>query len=216
MTTDSRDPAAPVAPTAPAAYAPESIRTGAVIGFRGDTLVIESRDIVEAVEKTLVNPVSAVPRRDHWLLDGVPALSRGEAWIVPLAGTADPDGDSADADALRSRIHHIWSNVRSDGEYRHGSPLGVDLEEPTGERTPYASELLRTGARAASWWGSGGSAVVQVVYGDPLPSPVTLMALHVVPIGWVSTVTPAKKWPPLDLSWSWSDVVAFAERAQTG
>jgi len=47
-------------------------------------------------------------------------------------------------------------------------------------------ELLSTEARRADWWGWKDAALVLVVYGDPIPAPVRAMALHVVPIGWVS------------------------------
>ena len=54
------------------------------------------------------------------------------------------------------------------------------------------------------------AALVLVVYGDPIPAPVRAMALHVVPIGWVSERRAPKRFPPMDLAWSWADAVEVA------
>jgi hypothetical protein len=53
---------------------------------------------------------------------------------------------------------------------------------------------------------------VLVYYGAPSPAPKARMALHILPVGWVSArrPTPAKKMPTLDLEWGWSDVFALA------
>lgn len=65
---------------------------------------------------------------------------------------------------------------------------------------------------------AGGSALVLVVYGEPVPAPATLMALQVVPSGWVSQTrpTPPKKLRGLDLAWSWADVVEYAVSETAG
>ncbi|WP_406247054.1 hypothetical protein ACI7YT_16595 [Microbacterium sp. M] len=108
-------------------------------------------------------------------------------------------------------------SVRSACEFRQGMQIGVDLRSEA-PRNPYAKELARTGVRRADWWAFGGFAAVLAVYGEPLPAPVSKIALHVVPVGWVSARRPtaAKKMPALDLSWSWADVVAFGESDAAG
>lgn len=77
----------------------------------------------------------------------------------------------------------------------------------------YAAELVRTGANDATWWAVGSDALVLVYYGEPSPKPKSRMALHVVPISWVSARSrgSAKKVSIPDLAWTWPDVVAFAE-----
>lgn len=100
-----------------------------------------------------------------------------------------------------------------DCQYFLGNALGVDLD-PEVDKSGYAAELRRTGARRVDWWRFGNSAlaVVLVVYGEPIPAPVTLMAVHVVPIDWVrdsARRTKSKQKRTPDLSWSWADVVEF-------
>ncbi|MFS0912091.1 hypothetical protein AB3M89_09890 [Microbacterium sp. 179-I 3D2 NHS] len=107
-------------------------------------------------------------------------------------------------------------SIRSACWYRHGDQVSVDLSSDAEPWNRYVAQLVRTGVRRAVWWQFGDAALVLVVHGDPIPSPPTSMALHVVPVGWVSDrrLTPPKKMPPLDLSWSWADVVALADVTQ--
>lgn len=203
---DVRDPV-----TRSTAVSPASIENGAVISHSADSLVASGEGIVAAIESRLADPSASIGGSDQWLTDDVPVLCRGSAWIVPLAWVPDhPEGDDQ---VLRSRVNELWAAVRAACEYRHGAQIGIDLDGSNASGTPYAAELIRTGARRADWWESEGSAIVLVVYGDPIPAPVRLMAVHVVPIGWVSQRRPtaAKKMPTLDLAWSWTDVVAFAQ-----
>lgn len=192
------------------AVAPASMQTGAVISFSAETLVASGQEIVAAIESRLTRPMVPGAGRDLWLTRAVPALSRGSAWIVPLAWVPDRP-DHADP-ALRSRVTELWAAVRAACEYRHGAPIGIDVEGVDAARRPYPHELARTGARRADWWEAGDWAIVLVVYGEPIPAPISRMAVHVVPIGWVSErrSTPAKRMPTLDLAWSWADVVAAA------
>lgn len=198
-------------------FAPETIRTGAVISFSREKLVVGGDGIIGAIESRLTDGSSAPERRDQWLADGVPVLSRGDAWIIPLSWQpASSEADSAERQILSGRANELWMAVRSACWYRHGDTVGIDLSSEDGERNRYVAELLRTGARRAGWWEFGDRAVVLVVYGEPLPAPPTLMAVHVVPVGWVSENRPAKKIPPTDLGWSWTDVVALAGADDSG
>ncbi|MDN3497328.1 hypothetical protein QL996_15420 [Planococcus sp. APC 4015] len=193
------------------AVSPASIESGAVISFSADFLVATGDGVVAAIESRLSGPSASICDGDRWLTDAVPVLCRGSAWIVPLAWI--PDHPDHDARVLRGRVNELWSAVRAACEYRHGAQIGIDLDESDAPETPYAAELVRTGARRADWWEADDSAIVLVVYGDPIPAPIRRMAVHVVPIGWVSSRRPtaAKKMPTLDLAWSWTDVVAFAQ-----
>lgn len=194
-----------------------SIETGAVISYSGDTLVADGESIVAAVASRLTGPAASV-HGDEWLTDAVPVLARGDAWIVPLAWVPDHLGRDDPRDpALRDRIGDLWRAVWSACEHRHGNGIAIDLDGAT-PALPYAAELLRTGARRADWWEFAAWAVVLVVYGDPIPAPVRLMAVQVVPVGWVSEArrTAPKRMPHLDLAWSWADVVAFAESDDAG
>lgn len=194
------------------AFGPDSVRTGAVISFSGEKLIMTGEGIVRAIEARLTGPALTPDRTDQRLANNVPLLSRGGAWIVPLSWEPlQSDGDASERDTLGERANELWIDIRSSCSYRHGNPIAIDLSPEAGQSGRYVSELVRGGARRADWWEFGQSAVVLVVHGEPLPDPKTMIAVHVVPIGWVSTRRPAKKIPRLDLSWSWADVVEFAD-----
>lgn len=198
------------------AVARGAIETGALISFSGDTLVASGDGIVAAIESRLTSRTASNDGRDRWLTDAVPVLARGAAEIVPLAWVPPHQGRGDGRDrTLGDRVDELWSAVRGACWYRHGEQIGIDLPPDDGRASPYASELVRTGARRADWWEFGDWAVVLVVYGEPIPAPLSLIAVHVVPVGWVSERrrTPPKKMPTLDLEWSWGDVVAFARTA---
>jgi hypothetical protein len=143
--------------------------------------------------------VTAVERSQHAQLPaGVAVVARGDALVIPLSW--EPTATSAEA---HSRASELWSGVRAACEFRHGEALSVPVDTPD---TAYAAELARCGVRRADWWGSGGSALVLVVHGGPLPSPSTAMALHVVPLGWVSELRRSRKMVVPDLAWSREDV----------
>lgn len=197
----------------------DSIRDGAVISYSGDTGVVGGMGIVESVESQLLGPIPPRSREDRWLMDAVPVLSRGAAWIVPLfsAPQSADNGEEAGR-TLDIRATELGQSIRSACWYLHGDPLSIDLAGRTGGPGVYSAELVRTGAKNAFWWACGNSAVVLVYYGERSPAPKTRMALHGVPLGWVSTrrPTPVKKMQGLDLAWSWQDVVAFAESNAAG
>lgn len=186
----------------------------AVISYSDDTLVATGGAIVEAVTAQLLTQTRPKDRRDHWLLDGVPVLARGLAWIIPLFWSP-PSVDPGEQHrrTLDVRASELGQSITSACWYDRGDPLGIELVSQTEGGRGYAAELVRTGAKDASWWGFGDFALVLVYYGEPSPAPKSRMALHTVPIGWVSErqPTPAKKMPLLDLAWSGADVVAFAE-----
>ncbi|MFC6325271.1 hypothetical protein ACFP59_05045 [Microbacterium koreense] len=193
---------------------PETVETGAVASLGGGGLVTSGEAIVAAVESRL----SAAGRHGETspeLLDGaVPVIDRSPAMIVPLAWVPEaPPARVADDQDLSRIAGELWSAVRSACGYRHGEGIGLALDAETAGRAGYASELVRTGVRRADWWSFGAAAVVLAVYGEPLPAPLSRVALHVVPIAWVSERSPraakAPKVPRLD--WSWADAVAIAE-----
>lgn len=194
-----------------------SICSGAVVSYSGDALVVTGDTIIDLVESQLRQASSA--HSDRWLAPGVPALSRGDAWIVPLFWAA-PKADIAESQRkqLDMRASELGRSIMGACWYLHGDPISLELDEFNERDHGYAAELVRTGAKAASWWQFDTVAVVLVYYGEPSPEPKTRMALQVVPLGWVSArrPTPAKKMRQLNLAWSWADAVAFAEADSAG
>lgn len=167
--------------------------------LREDGFVLLHPDVVPLGERIVDAAERLVDaRRGGAVPEGVPALDRGTALILPLSWA--PAGVSVD---VRSRANELWSGVRAACEYRHGAALDVPVDAAN---TAYAAELARCGVRRADWWASGASALVLVVHGGPLPSPSTAMALHLVPLGWVSERRASKKIAVPDLAWTREDV----------
>jgi hypothetical protein len=194
-----------------AAFAPESLETGAVISYRGDELVASGEQIIAALEREVTGSTAPSAHADRWLMDAVPMLARGGALIVPLSW----EPPHPVAHDLRARAGELWSSIRGACEFRHGTQIGIDLAPNREAGGSYAAELARTGARRADWWAFGTHAVVLVVYGLPLPEPVSLTAVHVVPRSWVwddaaRDRASSNTLRTGDLGWSWGDVVAFA------
>jgi hypothetical protein len=192
---------------------PESVQTGAVITWSGESLVASGSGIVDAAVSRLTEGGANFDRQDQWLTDNVPVLSRGDVWIVPLSWhPALADIDDTTRRTLDIRATELGEQIRWACSHQSGDWLRIDLDSARS----YPFELSRTGATRAFWWGFGSFAVVLVFYGKPSPAPKESMALHVVPIGWVSERRPVKKkLPPPHLEWSWMDVVGFAEGASS-
>lgn len=192
------------------ALSADSLQTGAVITFRGDQMVASGAGIVEAAESRLIG--TAPERRDQWLIPEVPVLSRGDAWIIPLFWMPESRPlDQAESPTLDARSKELGQSIMSACRYAHGEPLSIDFDGRDALRV-YAAELTRTGAATGAWWAIGDWAIVLVYYRADDGEPTQRMALHVVPVGWVSARRPAKakKIPSLDLAWSGADIVAFA------
>lgn len=196
------------------ALLPESVQTGAVITWSGESLVA-SGDVLGAVESRLMARGGNFDRQDQWVTNDIPVLSRGDAWIVPLSWHPPlAEIDETTRRTLDVRASELYHRIQSACSHGSGYPLGIDLASGTS----YAFELARTGAKDAAWWEFGTFAVVLVIYGKPSPAPKESMALHVVPIGWVSERRSRlrKKIPPPGLEWSWIDVVKLARKAGKG
>lgn len=189
------------------AFSSGSLRTGAVVSFHGDRLVASGADIVQAARSQLID--GALKHRDQWLTHDVPVLSRADAWIIPLFFVPEASTlDEAGRQLLDSRASELGQSIMSACRYEHGEPLSVDFDRHDGPAV-YAAELARTGATDGAWWAVGDFAIVLVYYRAHVGAPKQRMALHVVPVGWVSVHHPtkAKKMPNLDLAWNWADVV---------
>ena len=192
-------------------FAPRSIGTGAA-------LPVSAAAVLDAIVSRLAEPKAPVERRDQWLADDVLVFSRGDAWIVPLSWTpAHPDIDGSEYPHAADRASTLFAQIGTAAEHQHGWPIALGLraqhgaESPRDEKSRYTAELTRTGATSASWWAFGDVAVVRILHRSADQEPSTQMALHVVPTHWVKEGQRRKKaaGAPLDLGWSWADVVEF-------
>jgi len=163
----------------------------------GEGVFVRADRIVDAIEAQLVDARADEPEGE--LIPGTPLLRRGDVSIVPLSWEP-PAGDPTRA-AVRERASELWRGIRSACEYRHGAAQGVEVADAA-HADPYRRELARHGVRRADWWGSDDRAIVLVVHGEPIPTPASASAVHVVPLGWLSTTRPTRRIPSVDLTWS--------------
>ncbi len=162
----------------------------------GEGALVRGGRIVEEIEARLVDARGDEP--DGELIPGTPLLRRGDVSIVPLSW--EPPASDEIRAAVRERASELWRSIRSACEYRHGAALAV--EQGDAPSNAYVRALKRHGVRRADWWGSGDRAIVLVVHGEPLPAPASASAVHIVPLGWLSTTRPTRRIPPVDLTWS--------------
>ncbi|MCO7203179.1 hypothetical protein NH287_06655 [Microbacterium sp. CnD16-F] len=158
----------------------------------GEGALVRGGRIVDEIEARLVD------EPDGELIPGTPLLRRGDVSIVPLSW--EPPASDEIRAAVRERASELWRSIRSACEYRHGAALAV--EQGDAPSNAYVRALERHGVRRADWWGSGDRAIVLVVHGEPLPAPASASAVHIVPLGWLSTTRPTRRIPPVDLTWS--------------
>ncbi|MEV8024302.1 hypothetical protein [Microbacterium sp. NPDC080220] len=162
----------------------------------GEGALVRGGRIVEEIEARLVDARADEPDGD--LIPGTPLLRRGDVSIVPLSW--EPATSDEIRAAVRERASELWRSIRSACEYRHGAALAV--EPGDAPSNAYVRALERHGVRRADWWGSGDRAIVLVVHGEPLPALASASAVHIVPLGWLSTTRPTRRIPPVDLTWS--------------
>lgn len=184
----------------------------------GAVLATDAEPIVSDIEFMLRAPGRSGPARTGAVAGGVPILDRGEVVIIPLAwapdlaaGAAGMAGPTERQAQLQRSINALASSVDSSFGHRNPFSRGIALPPRDDEPNRYADALVAAGARRADWWWFGDHAVVLVVQGRPIPAPISHLSLHIVR---ASTETPLDVAPVIDgdvdLSWSWSDVVAAA------
>ncbi len=128
-------------------------------------------------------------------IGSLPLVTRGDARIVPLAAQlGTPTGDPREQ---RHRMRLLADGIDGACEYRAGRGIRIDLAR-TGddEVAAYTAALREANTTEATWWEIDQAHGVTLVWtGDENHGDLTL-ALHVVPISWVSErrTRPAARW----------------------
>ena len=139
-------------------------------------------------------------------IGSIPLVTRGDARIVPLAAQlGTPTGDPREQ---RHRMRLLADGIDGACEYRAGRGIRIDLAR-TGddEVAAYTAALREANTTEATWWEIDQAHGVTLVWtGDENRGDLTL-ALHAVPISWVSErrTRPAARW--IDVRWDPTDVV---------
>jgi len=142
----------------------------------------------------------------------IPSFTRGDATIVPLA--AQHGTQHGDPREQRSRMRALAGDVDGAWEYRAGRGIPLDLAR-TGddEVAAYTAALREAGATEATWWEVDPAHGVTLVWtGDENRGDLTL-ALHLVPIAWVSDRRTHRATARIDVRWSPAEVVPPASAA---
>lgn len=136
----------------------------------------------------------------------IPMIERGVVSILPLGIQADSTSERSPAEERR-RMADVAAAVRDALENREGPGIAIDLEESTPDsRGSYLAALRAGGATAATWWEyRGAHAAVLVWSGDEQTRTLTL-ALHVVPVAWVSGRRASGAVDDIDVRWSSVDL----------
>lgn len=134
-------------------------------------------------------------------------LDRGPARIFPLAAQGGAQRRyGRHPDEERRRVERFADRIRGVFEHHHGAQIPVDLmRRGTDTLAAYAASLRAAGAASAVWWGIGSAGAVLVTTGDARDGDLTL-AVHVVPMSWVSDRRARPDGERARLSWSIDDV----------
>ncbi|MEV7632895.1 hypothetical protein AB0N64_10840 [Microbacterium sp. NPDC089318] len=137
---------------------------------------------------------------------GIPILIRGEARIAPLA--VQLDAQTADTHEQRHRVQVLAYAIDGACEYRAGRGIRFDLDQHgADEVSAYAAALRAAGAAEVTWWELDPRHGVTLVWtGDESRGDLAL-ALHLVPIGWVSDRRTQPASGEIDVRWGRADVV---------
>lgn len=161
---------------------------------------------VPAGDRSLMDAVDALVEGAAARSD-IPVLTREAARIIPLAVQAAPAAGERDPKEERARMTVLASSIRDAMEYREGQSIVVDLDRRGDDRVAaYARALRRAGATRADWWSYRERyGVVLVWTGDEADGGLAL-AMHIVPLSWVSERHTKTAADEVDVRWSPSDV----------
>lgn len=136
----------------------------------------------------------------------IPVLSRGAARVLPLALQASSLTSGRTPSEEHRRMTVLAAEIRDGCEHRAGQGILFDLDT-MGEDSvaSYASALRDAGAARAEYWAYGSDhGVVLVWTGDETEGS---LALHIVPVSWISERRAQQAIDGIDVRWSLSDVV---------
>ncbi|KJQ53327.1 hypothetical protein [Microbacterium sp. SA39] len=187
------------------AFGATSLRAGGMLPYEGRSLLGRPEGLP---------PEVFVTREDGWVAPNNPILIRGAARIMPLAWRGEPES-GYNAYAEVGQLAAFASRVQDTGSYWAGPwrTLG-ELEECDGASIrSYVDALRAAGATQVSSWTYSDAFGVALVGAGVEDEATVSLALHVVPVGWVSERYASGPVPGIDVRWSWAEVIdLFAAR----
>lgn len=162
----------------------------------------DARDIVAAIRAVA---------SDRPVRPGIAVIERGAARIIPLLAQGDPARTGRDPREERRRADRLATAVDDGCEQVAGRSVPLDLGARGGTASPYARALRAAGARTAlvrEFWpddAAAASAVGIVWSGEAATGDLTL-AVHVVPVAWLSERQAGPDAREDDLRWTADDL----------
>ncbi|MGR0158611.1 hypothetical protein [Paenarthrobacter nitroguajacolicus] len=183
-----------------AAFGPASLTGGGMLPFEGRTLMLGPDGLPAGVLDA---------ERDGWISPNNPILVRGLVKILPLAWRGDPRSGYNPA-VSSSEIAVFASRMQSAGMYWAGPWRVLDLDTHGSDSMgSYTSALRSAGATHVDCWTYSESVGLTLVWAGDEDAGTMSLALHVVPVSWVSEPRVKKPVPGVDVGWSWADVIAL-------
>lgn len=187
------------------AFGPASLTAGGMLPFEGRTLMTRADGL----------PSGALDaQQDGWLSPDNPMLVRGQAAILPLAWRGDP---RTGRNVTPGEIATFASKMQSAGMYWAGPWRVLDLEERrTDSIGSYGTALRSAGVTHVDCWTYSETVGLALVWAGDIDAGTMSLALHIVPVSWVSEPRAKGRVQGVDVQWSWADVIALNERRQGG
>ncbi len=184
------------------AFGPASLSAGALLPFEGRTLMRRPEGLPEGALDA---------NKDGWLSPENPILLRGEARILPLAWNGDGSGVTAE------EIAAFASQMHAAGMYWAGNWRHLDLDDHRADSIgSYTAALRAARATRVDCWTYSEAVGIALVWAGSEDDGTASLAMHVIPVSWVSEPRVAKAVRGIDVRWSWADVIAlYAARSRT-
>ncbi|WP_200872919.1 hypothetical protein [Microbacterium sp. CH12i] len=180
---------------APAAFGPASLTAGSLLPFEGRTLMQGPEGLPSAVLDA---------EQDGWVSPNNPILVRGLAKILPLAWWGDGSGVKPE------EIAAFASQMQAAGMQWAGNWRVLDITERRDDSIgSYSGALRAAGATLVDCWTYSQTIGVALVWAGAADDATRSLALHVVPVGWVSERLAKKPLKGIDVRWSWAEVVTL-------
>ena len=185
---------------APASFSPSSVTAGALLPYEGRALLQRPEGLPDGV---------FTMDEDGWLSPNNPVLVRRQVRILPLAWRGDVNADGGGV--TDAEIAAFASQMQNAGMYWAGNWRVPDLSETRSDSIgSYLAALRDAGATRVNWWTYSESVGIALVWAGQVEDGTMSLALHIVPVGWVSERHAGKAVRGIDVRWSWAEVSALA------
>jgi hypothetical protein len=183
---------------AASAFGPASLTEGGMLPFPGRSLLTSADGLP---------PAAFDAQGDGWISPHNPLLVRGDATILPLAWRGGAQGTGVDP----TEIAAFASQMQNAGMYWAGNWRVLALDQKrTDSIGSYTSALCTAGATHVDCWTYSEAVGLALVWAGAEEEGTLSLALHIVPVSWVSEPRVAKPVSGIDVGWTWADVIALS------